>query len=61
MAAVAQPENSIFSKIIIVGGGISGLSAASHLVKCGHTDFLLLEATEKLGGRIDAAETCNFF
>lgn len=57
MAAVGQVENFNFCKIIIIGGGIAGLSAANHLVKCGQTDFKLLEATNKVGGRIEAVET----
>ncbi len=35
---------------IIVGGGVSGLSAAYHLKKMGVTDFLLLELDEHIGG-----------
>ena len=41
-----------YSKYIILGGGISGLSAASHLVQKGVTDFKLLEARNRLGGRV---------
>lgn len=37
-------------KIIIVGGGISGLAAARELGK--HLDVILLEARDRLGGRI---------
>ena len=36
--------------IVIVGGGISGLSAARELRKHGLNDFLLLELEEKTGG-----------
>ncbi len=39
-------------KIVIVGAGISGISAARDLVKSGFTDILILEATERIGGRI---------
>ncbi|KAL3278029.1 hypothetical protein HHI36_013370 [Cryptolaemus montrouzieri] len=39
-------------KVIIIGGGIAGLSAAYHLTKNGMNDFILLEAKNRLGGRI---------
>ena len=41
-----------YHQFIIIGGGISGLSAASHLAKNGFKDFKLLEARNRLGGRI---------
>jgi len=43
------------SKIIIVGAGISGLSAAYRLKKEGF-DVLVLEASERIGGRINSAD-----
>ncbi|KAG1680079.1 Spermine oxidase [Nymphon striatum] len=39
-------------KIIIVGAGIAGLSAAYHLNNAGETDFIVLEARNRIGGRI---------
>ncbi|KAI5706892.1 hypothetical protein M8J76_015319 [Diaphorina citri] len=39
-------------KVIILGAGMAGLSAASHLMKNKHTDFLVLEARDRIGGRI---------
>ncbi|XP_043225185.1 peroxisomal N(1)-acetyl-spermine/spermidine oxidase-like isoform X1 [Amphibalanus amphitrite] len=39
-------------QVLIIGGGVSGLSAASCLVKNGITDFRLLEARGRLGGRV---------
>jgi len=41
-----------YSKCIIIGGGIAGLAAASHLTATGTVDFKLLEARNRLGGRI---------
>lgn len=38
-------------KTLIVGGGLSGLALADHLTQVG-TDFLLIEAQDRLGGRI---------
>ncbi|XP_033104283.1 spermine oxidase-like isoform X2 [Anneissia japonica] len=40
------------ASVLIVGGGIAGLSAADTLIKSEMFDILLLEATERLGGRI---------
>ncbi|KAK9884537.1 hypothetical protein WA026_007378 [Henosepilachna vigintioctopunctata] len=39
-------------KVIIIGAGIAGLSAAFHLTKNGMNDFILLEARNRIGGRI---------
>ncbi|KAF5269352.1 hypothetical protein FQA39_LY08744 [Lamprigera yunnana] len=39
-------------KVIIVGGGMAGLSAAYHLSKNGFRSFKLLEARRRIGGRI---------
>ena len=41
-----------YHQFLVIGGGISGLSAASHLAKNGFTDFRLLEARNRLGGRV---------
>lgn len=38
--------------VIIIGAGIAGLSAGYHLYKNGLTDFLILEARKRIGGRI---------
>ena len=32
-----------YSRFLVIGGGVSGLSAASHLARCGVRDFKLLE------------------
>lgn len=39
-------------KIVVVGGGLAGLSAAERLCHCGLCDVTLLEASNRLGGRI---------
>ncbi|AYG70378.1 MULTISPECIES: FAD-dependent oxidoreductase [Rhizobium] len=41
--------------IVIVGGGLAGLTAAYHLHRNG-LDFTLVEARERLGGRILTAD-----
>ncbi|CAL9230178.1 unnamed protein product [Arabidopsis halleri] len=40
------------SSVIIIGAGISGISAAKVLVENGVEDVLILEATDRIGGRI---------
>ena len=39
------------SSVIIIGGGLAGLTAARQLHQKG-IDFILLEATDRIGGRI---------
>ena len=43
--------------VIIIGGGVSGLTAASELSALGHENILVLEASDRLGGRIRTEET----
>ena len=50
-----------YSKYLILGGGISGLSAASHMVQKGVNDFKLLEARNRLGGRVITMTIGNAF
>ncbi|MEO0901575.1 MAG: FAD-dependent oxidoreductase, partial [Bacteroidota bacterium] len=44
------------SKYIIVGAGLSGLTTAYHLMKNGEEDFIILEARDRVGGRIFTKE-----
>jgi hypothetical protein len=45
------------AKVIILGGGVSGISAIKALVKAGITDIILLEARkDTLGGRLHNIE-----
>ena len=46
----ASPKQTIRIPIVIVGGGISGLSAAWRLDKKGFRDFVLLEMEREAGG-----------
>ena len=39
-------------KIVIIGAGISGITAGNYLASAGFTDFVILEATNRTGGRI---------
>lgn len=45
-----KPTQEISIPYLIVGGGISGLSAARQLTKRGITDFLMVELEDHLGG-----------
>jgi oxygen-dependent protoporphyrinogen oxidase len=47
-------------KVVILGGGISGLAAAWFLEKKGVTDIVLLEGTEKVGGKINTLNEDGF-
>ncbi|XLR13989.1 hypothetical protein S83_007172, partial [Arachis hypogaea] len=40
------------SSVIIVGAGVSGISAAKVLAENGIHDLLILEASDRIGGRI---------
>lgn len=50
MAGLSVSSNKY--KVIIIGSGIAGLSAAKHLVKNNMMDFIMVEAKDKIGGRI---------
>ncbi|XP_050443690.1 spermine oxidase [Adelges cooleyi] len=43
-------------KVIIIGAGIAGLAAATHLSQHDMKDFIILEAQDRIGGRIYATE-----
>ncbi|MGD0268452.1 MAG: FAD-dependent oxidoreductase [Candidatus Sulfotelmatobacter sp.] len=45
-----QPTQIVKRAVVIVGGGIAGLSAAWRLHKKGFTDFVLLEMNDQAGG-----------
>lgn len=52
---MADPDDEKQSKhveIVIIGAGMAGLSAANHLMQNGRSDFLILEARSRIGGRI---------
>lgn len=40
------------TNVLILGGGMAGVAAAQTLHAAGMYDFLLLEATGRLGGRV---------
>lgn len=45
------------AKIVIIGAGAAGIAAASKLLQRGVNDFVILEANDRIGGRI---RTVNF-
>lgn len=45
-------ESKNHTKVLIIGAGIAGVSAAEYLTKNGFTDFKILESTSRIGGRI---------
>lgn len=47
-------DDRLSCKILIIGAGMAGLSAATHLLKNNETDFLIVEARGRIGGRIIA-------
>lgn len=42
------------TKIVLVGAGISGFSAASKLMELGYSNIVILEAENRIGGRINS-------
>ena len=48
------------SRIVVVGGGISGLAAAQRLIDLGQTNVILLEASTRLGGTIETTQRDGF-
>ncbi|XP_053693318.1 peroxisomal N(1)-acetyl-spermine/spermidine oxidase [Sabethes cyaneus] len=51
-----QPPQKRKYKVLIIGAGMAGLSSANHLVKNGCKDFAILEARNRVGGRIIGIE-----
>lgn len=39
-------------RVCVIGAGIAGLGAAQRLVEAGVQDFVLLEAADRIGGRV---------
>ena len=45
-----EPTETLKTPVVIVGGGIAGLSAGWKLQKAGFTDFVILELEQEVGG-----------
>ncbi|CAH9085597.1 unnamed protein product [Cuscuta epithymum] len=52
-------ENPVRCSVIIVGAGISGITAAKVLALNGVEDVLILEAADRIGGRIRKEDFCG--
>lgn len=46
-------------KILIVGAGLAGVSAAAKLIESGYDDVIILEAENRMGGRIHSVPFAN--
>jgi hypothetical protein len=55
-AAFPQPTETIKIPLVIVGGGVAGLSAAWRLDKRGFRDFVVLELAQQAGGNARSGE-----
>ena len=47
------------NSVIVIGAGIAGISAAHHLWQLGVKDVVILEARERVGGRIFSLKDGN--
>lgn len=43
-------------RIVVIGAGLAGLSAAKALLESGFTDVTVLEATDRIGGRVQSVQ-----
>ena len=50
-----------FSRFMVIGAGMSGLAAAAHLSKNDCSDYKVLEARNRIGGRIMTVQIGNEF
>lgn len=51
-----KPTLEVETSVLIIGGGITGLSAARHLHQKGFSDFLMVELEEQVGGNSTGGE-----
>lgn len=40
-------------RIVIIGAGASGIAAGTRLLVAGHTNVIVLEAEQRIGGRVN--------
>ena len=51
VSAAPTSTKTTKTKVAILGGGVSGISAAKNLAAKGIADFVIIEARDELGGR----------
>ena len=51
----------IYTKTVIIGAGVSGISTATNLLKNGYNEFLIYEALDRFGGRCHSVNYENSF
>ena len=56
LSSSALEERRIQTKVLILGAGLSGITAAKTLLDNNITDFYVLEAKNHIGGRIHAVQ-----
>lgn len=49
------------NEIIIIGAGAAGFAAAARLLERGYTNVTILEATNRIGGRIHTVKFGEYF
>lgn len=51
-----EKDRNVTKKVLILGGGLSGITAAKTLLNNNIKDFYILEGQDYIGGRIHAAQ-----
>ena len=57
--SIDKRQASTSYQVIIIGAGVSGLAAASSLISKGITNILILEAKDRIGGRVNTKKISN--
>lgn len=50
-----------FVKTAIVGAGVAGISTALNLLKNNYENFMIFEALDRIGGRVNTIEYGKFY
>jgi polyamine oxidase len=54
-----NPKAGHRHKVVILGGGVAGITAARELYRAGIDDFIIIEARDELGGRLRSTHLGN--